>query len=102
MFKPRKLFGPKRKELTGGWRKLHIEELHNLYSPNTVWAAKSRIMRCVSHVAHMGVKRSAYRVNLGKTAGKRRLGKPRRRWEDNVKTDLEETGWESIGWVDLA
>jgi hypothetical protein len=77
----RRMFGPKRDEVTGGWRKLHIDELHDLYSsPNIIRMTKSRRMRWAGHVARMGEKRNAYRILKGKPEGKRPLGRPRRRW----------------------
>jgi hypothetical protein len=81
----RRIFGPKRDEVTVEWRKLHNEELNNLYSsPNIVWVIKSRRMRWAGHVAHMGEGRVVYRVLVGKPEG----GRPRRRWEDNIRMDL--------------
>jgi hypothetical protein len=97
----RRIFGPKREE-DGSWRKLHNDELHNLYSsPNIVRVIKSRRMRWAGHVARMGEGRGVYRVLVGMPEGKRQLGKPRRRWEDNIKMDLWEIG---IRWgkLDLA
>jgi hypothetical protein len=89
----RRVFGPKRDEMTGEWRKLHNEELNDLYSsPNSVRVVKSRRMRWVGHVARMGENRDVYRVLVGKPEGKRPLGRPRRRWEDNIKMDLLEVG----------
>jgi hypothetical protein len=74
------IFGPKRDEMTGGWRKLHNEELRNLYSsPSIIRIIKSRRMRCARNVARMGEKRNAYRILMGKPDGKRPLGRPRRR-----------------------
>jgi hypothetical protein len=85
----RRIFGPKRDEVTGGWRKLHNEELHNLYSfPSIITMIKSRRMRCVGHVARMGAKRNEYRILVGNPKGKRPLGRPRRRLVDNIKMDL--------------
>jgi len=87
----RKVFGPKRDEMTGEWRKLHNEELNKLYSsPNIVRVTKSRRMRWAGHVARMGEGRSVYRVLVGKPEGRRPLGRPRRRWEDNIRIDLRE------------
>jgi len=93
----RRVFGPERDEVTGEWRKLHNEELSDLYSlPNIVRVVKSRRMRWAGHVAHMGEGTGVYRVLVGKPEGKRPLGRPRRRWEDNIKIDLQEVG-ESCG-----
>jgi hypothetical protein len=83
----RRIFGPKR-EVDGSWRKLHNDELHSLYSsPNIVRVIKSRRMRWAGH-APMGKWRDIYRVLVGRPEGKRPLGRPRRRWEDNIKLDL--------------
>jgi hypothetical protein len=99
----RRIFGPKRDEVTGEWRKLHNEELHNLYSsPNIIRMIKSRRMRWAGHVARMGEKRNAYRILVGKQEGKRHLGRPRRRWVDNIKIDLREIGWDGMYWIDMA
>jgi hypothetical protein len=98
----RKIFGPKRDEVIGGWRKLHTEELHNLYcSPSLIRMIKSRGMRWAGHVARMGEK-SSYRILVGKPEGKRQLGRLRRRWEDNIKMDLREIGCGGMDWIDLA
>jgi hypothetical protein len=79
--------------VTGGWRKLHNEELHNLYfSPCVIRMINSRRMRWVRHVARMGGKRNAYRILVGKPEGKIPLGRPRSRWVDNIKIDLRELG----------
>ena len=87
----RRIFGPKRDEVTQEGRKLHNEELNNLYSsPNIVRVINSRRMRWAGHVAHM--RRGAYRVLVGKPEGKRPLGRRRRRWEDNIKMDLQVLG----------
>jgi hypothetical protein len=81
----RRIFGPRRDEVTGEWRKLHNEELNDLYSsPNTVWVIKWRRMRWAGDVARMGKARGVYRVLMGKPEGKRPLGRPRRRWVDNI------------------
>jgi len=99
----RRLFGPKRDEVTGEWRKLHYEELNDLYcSPNIFRVIKSRIMRWARHVARMGKRRGVYRVQVGKPEGKRPLGRPRRTWEDNIKMDLQEMGFVGIDWIKLA
>jgi hypothetical protein len=98
----RKIFGPKREE-EGSWRKLHNDELHNLYSsPNIVRVIKSRRMRWAGHVACMGEGRGAYRVLVGRSKGKRPLGRPRHRWEDNIKMDLGEIGIDGANWIWLA
>jgi hypothetical protein len=87
-----RIFGPKREE-DGSWRKLHDDELHNLYSsPNIVRVIKSRRMGWAGHVARMGEGRGVYRVSVGRPEGKRPLGRPRRRWEDNIKIDLGRQG----------
>ena len=99
----RGIFGPKRDEVTGEWRKLHNEELNDLYcSPNIVRVIKSRRMRWAGHVARMGERRGVYRVLVGKPEGKRPLGRPRRRWEDNIKIDLQEVGCGGMDWIELA
>ena len=99
----RRIFGPKRDEVTGEWRKLHNEELKGLYSsPNIVRVIKSRRMRWAGHVAHMGEGRGVYRVLVGKPKGKRLLGRPRRRWEDNIRMDLQEVGLGYEDWIRLA
>ena len=88
-----RVFGPKRDEVTGEWRKLHNEELRDLYSlPNIVRVVKSRRMRWAGHVACRGEGRGVHRVLMGKPEGKRPLGRPRCRWEDNIKMDLQEVG----------
>jgi len=98
----RRVFGPKRDEVTGEWRKLHNEELSDLYSlPNIVRVVKSRRMRWAGHVARMGW-RGVYRVLVGKPEEKRPLGRPRRRWEDNIKMDLQEVGGGCGDWMELA
>jgi hypothetical protein len=85
------IFKHKRYEVTGEWRKRHNEELNDLYSStNIVRAIKSRRMGWVGHVARMGEKRGMYRVLVGKPEVKRPLGRPRHRWEDNIKMDLQE------------
>jgi hypothetical protein len=87
----RRIFGPNRDEVTGEWKKLHNEELNDLYySFNIVWVIKSRKMRWLRHVAHMRERRGVCRVLVGKPDGKRPFGRPRHRWEDNTKMDLEE------------
>jgi hypothetical protein len=99
----RRVFGPKRDEVTGEWRKLHNEELSDLYSlPNIVRVVKSRRMRWMGHVARMGEGRGVHRVLVGKPEGRRPLGRPRRRWEDNIKTGLQEVGGGFGDWMELA
>ena len=92
-----------RNEVTGGWRKLHNEEVNDLYcSPSIVRVIKSRRIRWAGHVARMGERRGVYRVLVGKPEGKRPLGRLRRRWEDNIKMDLQEVGCGGMDWFDLA
>ena len=89
----RRVFGPKRDEVTGEWRKLNNEELSDMYSlPNIVRVVKSRRMGCAGHVARMGEGRGMHRVLVGKPEGKRPLGRPRCRWDDNIKMDNQEVG----------
>ena len=98
----RRIFGPKRDE-NGEWRRLHNEELLSLYrSPNIVRVIKSRILRWAGHVARMEEDRGALKILTGKPTGKRPLGRPRRRWEDNIRMDLEEIGINAGNWVDSA
>jgi hypothetical protein len=98
----RNIFGPKREE-DGSWRKLHNDELHSLYfSPNIVRVIKSRGMRWAGHVACMGEGRGVYSVLVGRPEGKRLLGRPRRRWDDNIKMDLREIGIDWANWIQLA
>jgi hypothetical protein len=99
----RRVFGPKRDEVTVEWRKLHNEELNDLYSlPNIVRVVKSRRMKWAGHVARMGENRVVHRVLVGKPEAKRPLGRPRRRWEDNIKMDLQEIGGGHGDWMELA
>ena len=98
----RRIFGPKRDEVTGEWRKLRNEELNDLYcSPDIVRVIKSRRMRWAGHVVRMGEGTGVYRVLVGKPEGKRPLGRPRRRWEDNSKMDLQEVGCGGMDWIEL-
>ena len=99
----RRICGPRRDEVTGEWRRLHNEELNDLYSsPNILRVIKLRIMRLAEHVARMGERRGVYRVLVGKHEGKRPLGRPRRKWEDNIKMDLQEVGCGGMDWIELA
>jgi hypothetical protein len=87
--------------VTGGWRKLHDEELHFLYSPpSIIRKIKSKRMIWAGHVARMG-EQNTYRVLVGKPEGKRSLGRPRRRWLDNIKMDVRVRGWNGMDWLDL-
>jgi len=98
----RKIFGPRRDEVRGEWRRLHNEELNDLYSsPNIVWVIKWRRMRWAGHVAHMGEEREVYRVLVGNLEGKRPLGRSRRRLGDNIKMDLQEVGCGYMDWIGL-
>jgi len=98
-----RIYGPRRDEVTGEWRRLHNEELNDLYcSPNIVRVIKSRRVRWAGHVARMGEEREVYRILVGKPEGRRPLGRPRRRWEDNIRTDLQEVGCGYMDWIGLA
>jgi hypothetical protein len=98
----RRIFGPKREE-DGSWRKFYNDELHSLYSsPNIVRVIKSRRMRLAGHVARMGEGRGVYKVLVGRTEGKRLLGRPRRRWEDSIEMDLREIGIDEANWIQLS
>jgi hypothetical protein len=99
----RNIFGPKRDEVTGEWRKLRNEELHDLYSLSSIIGImKSRRMRWAGHVTRMGEKRNAYRSLVGKPEGRMPLGRPRHRWVDNIRMDLVELGWGDVEWIGLA
>jgi hypothetical protein len=90
----RRIFGPKRDEVTGEWRKLHNEELRDLYSsPSIIEKIKSRRLRWAGHVARMEEERNAYRLLVGKPVGKRPLGRPGHRWVDNIRMNFGEIGW---------
>jgi hypothetical protein len=89
----RTVFGPKWDGVTGEWKTLHNEELYDMYSPNIIRVNKWRGMRWTGHVARVGEGRGVYRVLVGKPEGKRPPVKPRLRWEDNIKMDLQEVGW---------
>jgi hypothetical protein len=97
----RRIFGPKREE-EGSWRKLHNDELHSLYSSlNIVRVIKSMKTRWVGHVTRTGEGRGVYRVLIGRPEWKRPLGRPRRRWEDNIKMDLRKIGIDGANWIRL-
>jgi hypothetical protein len=99
----RRIFGPKRYEVTGGWRKLHNEELRSLYSSSgIIRMIESKWRRWAGHVARMGEKRNTYRILVGKPEDKRSLGTPRRRWVDNIKMDLREIEWDGMNRIALA
>jgi len=99
----RRIFGPRRDEVTGEWRRLHKEELNGLYSsPNIVRVIKSIRMRWAGHVARMGEERKVYRVLVGKPEGRRPLGRHRRRWADNIRMDLLEVRCGYMDWIGLA
>jgi hypothetical protein len=96
----RRIFKPKMDEVTVGWRKLHNEELYGLYSsPSIVRVIKARRMRWAGHVAHTGEVRGAYNILVGRPEGRRPLGRPRRRWEDNINMDLREKGFGDVDWI---
>jgi hypothetical protein len=98
----RRIFELRRDEVTGQWRKLHNEELNNLSpSSNIVRAIKSRRMKWVGHVARRG-RGEVYRVLVGKSEGRRPMGRPSRRWEDNIRIDLWEVGCGCVNWMELA
>jgi len=99
----RRIFGPEWDEITGEWRKLHNEELNDLYcSPSFVRVIKAKIMRWVGHVTRTGERRGVYSVLVGKPDGKKPLGRHRRRREDNIKMDLQELGCGIMNWIGLA
>jgi hypothetical protein len=99
----RRIFGPKRDEVTGEWRKLHNDVLHDLYfSPSINIIIKTSRMKWAVDVGRMWEKRKAYRLLAGKPEGRRPLGRPRRRWLDNIRMDLIEVGWGDVDWIGLA
>jgi len=99
----RRIFGPRTDEVTGEWRRLHNEELNDLYSsPNIVRVIKSRRMRWAVRVVCMGEEKGVYRVLVGKPEGKRPLGRPKHRWVDNIRLDLQEVGCGYMDWIGLA
>ena len=98
----RRKFWPKRYEVTEEWKKLHNKEFNNLYcSPNKFRMNKYRRIRLVGHLARMGETRGVYRILVGKPEGKRPLGRPRPKWEDNIKMDLQEVGCGVMEWIEL-
>ena len=99
----RKIFGPMSDEVTWEWRRLHNKELNDLYSsPNIVRVIKLRRMRWAGHVARMGKERGVYRILVGKPEGRRPLGRPRHRWADNIRMDLQVVGCVYMDWIGLA
>jgi hypothetical protein len=98
----RRIYGPKRDEVTGEWRKLYNEELHNLYSSDIIRQVKSKRMRWTGHVARMEEERKVYKVLVGNPERKRPLGRPRRSWEDGIRMDLREIGLWCVDWIRLA
>jgi hypothetical protein len=98
----RRIFGPKRDEAMGEWRRLHNEELNDLYSsPNIIRVIKSRRMRWAGHVARIGKRAVHTGFLVGRPEGRRPLGRPRHRWEDNINMDFQEVGWD-MHWIELA
>ena len=98
-----RIFGPRRDEVTREWRRLHNEDVNNLYSsPNILRVIKSRRMRWAEHVARMGEEKSVYRILVEKPGGKRSLGIPRRRWVNSIRMDLQEVGCGYMDWIELA
>jgi len=99
----RRIFEPTRDEVTGEWRRLHNEELNDFNSsPNTVRVIKLRRKRWAGHVARMGEDRGVYRVLVGKLEGKRPMGRPRLRWVDHIRMDLQKVGCGYMDWIGLA
>jgi len=99
----RRIFGPTWDEVTREWRKLCNEELNDLYSsPSIVWVIKLKRVRWMEHIVRIGERRGLYRVSVGKPEEKRTLGRPRPKWEDNIKMDLQEVGCGGMDWIKLA
>jgi hypothetical protein len=100
---PRRLIGPKREEVAGGWRRLRNEELHNLYtSPNIVRVIKSERVRWVGHGVRIGEMRNAYNILVGKPKQKKPPGTPKRRCGEHIRSYLKEIGWEVVDWIHLS
>jgi hypothetical protein len=96
----RRIFGPKRDELAGSYRKLHNDELNNLHaSSSMIRVVKPRMMKWAGHVARMGEMRNAYNISVEKSEGKRAVGRPRCRWKDNIRIYLRKIGWEYVDWM---
>jgi hypothetical protein len=99
----RRIFGLKKDEVMGGWRKLHNEELHNCtFPPSIIRMIKSRRMKWAGDVSRTGARRNTYRIMVGKPEGKRPLGRPRHNWVDNIKMDVREIGSGGMDWINLA
>jgi hypothetical protein len=99
----RRIFGPRREEMVGGWRRLHNDELHNVYgSPNIIGVIKPRRMTSAGHVTRMRDMTNAYKIPVGKHEGKRQLGRRKHRWEANIRMDIRETVWVVVDWMHLA
>jgi hypothetical protein len=98
----KRIFGLKRDEVMGGWRKLHNKELHDLYSSSSIVRMINSRMRLAGNVTQMGEKRNEYRLLVGKLEGKRPLGRPRHRWVDTIKMGLGDIGWGGVDWIGLA
>jgi hypothetical protein len=98
----RRIFGPKWEKVAGGWRRQHNEESFVTYvSSNVIRMIKSKRMRWVGHVAHVGEMRNSYNILVEKHDGKSPLGRPRRRQENNIRMDLREIGWKGVDWIHL-
>jgi acyl-CoA hydrolase len=99
----RGIFGPKREEVARGWRRLHNEELHNLYTlPNVIRVIKLRRMRWVGHVVGMGEMKNVYNILVTNPEEKGPVERPRCRWDDNIEINLRETVWKAVDWIHLA
>jgi hypothetical protein len=99
----RRIFGPKRDEATGDWRRRHNAELNDLSSSqHSIRVLKSSRLRWAGHAARVGEGRGAYQSLVGRPEGRRPLGRPRRRWEDNIKMEIREVGWGGMNWIELS